>query len=197
LLRPVTAAALALATSLLLAASAPAAVIAPYDGQNPFRCKVQNAGLGVAFPNPAADPFCVKYDKTQQNVTDFGIVDFLLLEPARVLAAAGKCFYNQTDHWTGWVIQDGQPELWNWKGNYFFDLARGIAGAHMDDLRIGGEPADPRSVPGFPAEYLPYFQPGGGGVYTDTVAALPHCAARVDTPEEARHIYRPDWRYPE
>ena len=182
---------------LLGTTAASAAVIAPYDGENPFRCKEQNAGLGVVFPNPAADPFCVRYDKTQQNVTDFGIVDFLLLEPARVLAATSKCFYHQSDHWTGWIIQNGQPELWNWDGSYFFDLARGIAGAHITDFRIGGQPADPTTLPGFPAEYLPYFQPGGGGIYTDTVASKPDCAARVDTPQEINAVYKPGWRYPE
>ena len=27
------------------------------------------------------------------------------IEPARVAAAVPKCFYHQTDHWTGWVVQ--------------------------------------------------------------------------------------------
>ena len=151
----------------------------------------------MVFPNPAADPFCVKYDKTQQNITDFGIVDFLLLEPTRVLAATSKCFYHQSDHWTGWIIQNGQPELWNWDGSYFFDLARGIAGAQHHRLPHRRPARRPRSLPGFPAEYLPYFQPGGGGIYTDTVASTPDCAARVDTPAEVNKVYKPGWRYPE
>ena len=45
--------------SLLCSAAASAAPIAPYNGDNPFRCKTQNTGLGVAFPDPDADPFCV------------------------------------------------------------------------------------------------------------------------------------------
>lgn len=186
-----------LISSLLSSASATAAPIAPYDGDNPFRCKTQNTGLGVAFPDPGADPFCVKYDKTQQNVTEFGIVEFLLLEPDRVAIAAGKCFYHQTDHWTGSVVQGAGPELWNWEGRYFFDKARGIAGAYIQNFRIAGVPADPRSLPGFPPELQAYFGPGGGGVYTDTVASVPSCAARVDTPQEVNKVYRPDWRYPE
>ena len=97
--------------------------VAPYDGSIPFRCKVQNVGTGVDFPNPDADPFCVEFDKTNQNVTDFGIVDFLLNEPARVAAAVPKCFYHQTDHWTGSIDQGGQPVLWHWDGRYFFDKA--------------------------------------------------------------------------
>jgi hypothetical protein len=182
--------------SLLFVTAATAAPIAPYDGENPFKCKTQNTGLGVAFPDPDADPFCVKYDKTQQNVTDFGLVEFLLLEPARVAAAVPKCFYHQTDHWTGSVVQGAGPELWNWEGRYFFDKARGMGGVYVQDFRIGGVPADPRTLPGFPPEYAAYFGPGGGGAYTDTVVAEPQCAARVDTPEEVKKVYRDGWRYP-
>jgi hypothetical protein len=187
---------IALFVSLCLTAAASAAPIAPYDGDNPFRCKTQNTGLGVDFRDPDADPFCVKYDKTQQNVTDFGIVDFLLLEPARVAAAVPKCFYHQTDHWTGSIVQDSGTELWNWEGRYFFDKARGMGGVYVQDFRIGGQPADPRDLPGFPPEYRPYFGPGGGGAYTDTVAADPSCAAKVDTPQEVKKVYRDGWRYP-
>lgn len=189
--------AVVIASLLCLAAPAAAAPIAPYDGENPFRCKTQNTGLGVDFPDPGADPFCVKYDKTQQNVTDLGIVDFLLLEPARVAAAVPKCFYHQTDHWTGSVVQGVGPELWNWEGRYFFDKARGMGGVFVANARVGGVPLDPRTLPGFPPEYEPYFGPGGGGVYTDTIAAEPTCAEKVDTPEEVKKVYKPGWRYPE
>jgi len=187
---------IALIASLLCSAAATAAPIAPYDGENPFRCKTQNTGLGVDYPDPGADPFCVKYDKTQQNVTELGLVEFLLLEPARVAAAVPKCFYHQTDHWTGSVVLGG-PELWNWEGRYFFDKARGIGGVFIANARVGGVPLDPRTLPGFPPEYSAYFGPGGGGVYSDTVAAEPTCAAKVDTPEEVKKVYKPDWRYPE
>ena len=178
------------ASLLCLASSAAAAPIAPYDGDNPFRCKTQNTGFGVDYPNPDADPFCVKYNKTQQNLSELGIVDFLLNEPARVAAAVPKCFYHQTDHWTGWVVQ-GQQELWNWEGRYFFDKARGMGGVYIQNARVAGQPFDPRTLPGFPPEYSPYFGPGGGGVYTDTVAAEPDCAAKVDTPQEVKKVYRP------
>jgi hypothetical protein len=182
--------------SLLCSASALAAPIAPYNGDNPFRCKTQNTGFGVDYPDPGADPFCVKYDKTQQNVTDLGVVEFLLLEPARVAAAVPKCFYHQTDHWTGSVVQGAGTELWNWEGRYFFDKARGMGGVYIQDLRVGGVPLDPRTLPGFPPEYQAYFGPGGGGAYTDTVAAEPSCAAKVDTPEEVKRVYKPGWQYP-
>ena len=130
-------------------------------------------------------------------MTDFGLVEFLLLEPARVSAAVPKCFYHQTDHWTGSVVQGAGPELWNWEGRYFFDKARGMGGVYVQNFRIGGVPADPRALPGFPPEYQAYFGPGGGGAYTDTVAAEPECAASVDTPQEVKKVYRDGWRYPQ
>ena len=170
-------AALGLVTAALLisAGSASAATpVAPYDGDNPFRCELQQLGTGTDFPDPEADPFCVEYDKTSQNVTDFGLVDFLTKEPARVAAAVPKCFYFQEDHWTGSIVQGSSPELWHWDGMYFFDKARGLGGVHVENLRVGGFPADPRLVPGFPTEFLPYFGPGSGGAYlTQTVPLDP------------------------
>ena len=184
-----------LTASLVLATSAAAAPIAPYSGENPFQCEVQNTAFGVDYPNPEADPFCVNYNKTNQNIRHLGLVDFLLLEPARVAAAVDKCFYYQRDRWTGW-IQQGQQELWNWRGRYFFDKARGMGGVFLADVRFLGQAYDPRQLPGFPDELRPYFGPGGGGAYTDTVAAEPACAAKVDTPEEIEQVYQPGWQYP-
>lgn len=178
-------------TSLIFTAAASAAPIAPYDGDNPFKCKTQNTGLGVDFPDPDADPFCVQYDKTQQNVTDFGLVEFLLLEPARVAAAVPKCFYHQTDHWTGSVVQGQPPELWHWDGRYFFDKAKAVGGVSLSNIRLGGVAIDPRVLPGFPMQLWPYFGPGGGGArLVNLGAAEPTCAAKVDTPAEARRVYR-------
>jgi hypothetical protein len=174
------------------AASATAAPIAPYDGTNPFKCKTQKLGTGVDYRNEDADPLCVEFDKTNQNVTDFGIVDFLLNEPARVATAVPKCFYHQTDHWTGSIVQGGQPVLWHWDGKYFFDKAKGMGGVHVENFTIGGFPADPRLLPGFPMELSPYFGPGQGGAYVSLGAGEPTCAARVDTPAEARQVYRRD-----
>ena len=183
---------------LALATAASAAPIAPYDGSNPFRCKTQNVGTGVDYPDPGADPFCVEFDKTNENVTDFGIVDFLLNEPARVAAAVPKCFYHQTDHRTGSIDQGTEPTLWHWDGRYFFDKARGMGGVRVDNLVVAGLPMDPRVLPGFPAEFSPYFGPanGGGAFLAQTVPADPNCAARVDTPQEVKKIYRDGWRYP-
>jgi hypothetical protein len=170
-------------------AQAPAGPYAPYDGHNPFNCVLQQAGMGTEFPDPDADPFCVEYDKTQQNVTDFGLADFLSKEPARVAAASPKCFYFQHDHWTGSVVQGGQPEAWHWDGSYFFDKARGLGGVYAENFRIGGQPADWR--PYAPPEFQPYLAPGGGGgvLIRGEVEPDPRCAERVDSPIERRFVY--------
>jgi hypothetical protein len=77
----------------------------PWDGANPFHCTVQNAGFGTKVPDPGADPYCVSFNKTRQNISQLGLLDFLLKEPARVAAATPKCFYFQEDHWRGSVVQ--------------------------------------------------------------------------------------------
>jgi hypothetical protein len=184
-------------TSLALAAGASAATpVAPYDGHNPFRCSLQRVGTGTAFPDPGADPFCVEFNKRSQNVTDLGVVDFLLREPARVAAASTKCFYYQVDHWTGSIVQGQPPELWHWDGRYFFDKARAVGGVFVDNLRLAGQTADPRLLPGFPSAYRPFFGPGRGGVrLVDLGAAEPSCAAKIDTPAEARRVYRNPYEY--
>ena len=182
----------ALCAPLALASTASGATpVAPYDGQNPFRCQLQRVGTGTSFPDPGADPFCVEFDKRSQNVTDLGIVDFLLKEPARVAAASLKCFYHQTDHWTGSVVQGQPPELWHWDGRYFFDKAKAVGGVSLSNIRFGGMSVDPRLLPGFPMQLWPYFGPGHGGArLVNLGAAEPTCAAKVDTPAEARRVYR-------
>jgi hypothetical protein len=139
-------------------------VLGPWDGANPFNCQIQNVGTGTDFPDPGADPFCVEFDKTQQSLLpDAGLIDFLANEPARVAAAAPKCFYFQRDHWTGALVQGQPPELWHWDGNYFFDKAKGIGGVAVDNFRIGGQPASGYAYA--PDQYKPFFtQNGGGGV---------------------------------
>ncbi len=162
----------------------------PWDGSNPFKCVNQDVGTGTDFPYPNADPFCVEFDKTSQNITDFGIVDFLSKEPARTAAAATKCFYFQQDHWTGSIVQDEQPELWHWDGRYYFDRAKGTGGVSIHNFRIGGQPADMR--PFVPDAYKPYFYGNGGGGVKVVFESDPDpiCGARVDTPNERRAIYR-------
>jgi hypothetical protein len=171
------------------AAEQPTGPYAPWDGSNPFNCTIQDVGTGTDFPDPGADPFCVEFDKTQQNVTDLGILDFLANEPARTAAAVDKCFYFQTDHWTGSIVQGEDPELWHWDGQYFFDKAIGAGGVNIQNFRILGQPASfpPGSLP---PQFEPYFDQGGGGAYVVTsIPADPSCAAKVDTPEEQAQIY--------
>ena len=181
-------AALAMA-ALPAAASAQSPPIAPWDGTNPFNCVEQDVGTGTDFPDPAADPFCVKFDKTNQNVTDFGIIDFTAQEPARVAAAATKCFYFQNDHWAGSIQQGQPPETWHWQGRYFFDRAKGIGGVSVTEFRVGGTPMD--ATPYVPPEYAGYFSPAGGGgaIVTQESEIDSSCAQKVDTEEERAAVY--------
>ena len=172
---------LALAAGLAtLVAAAPAAgqgLVNGYDGTNPFNCVLQQAGYGSTVPDPHADPFCVEYQKDRQNVTDLGVVEFLSHEPARFELAGDKCFYYQHDHCRGSIVQDnGQTETYHWDGSYFFDQARGLGGAYVENFTINNQTGDPRDLPGFPAEYKPYFGKGRGGAYTTkTVGVNPKC----------------------
>ena len=195
-----------LAAVLTLAFAAPAAAqspypegpFAPWDGTNPFNCTVQDAGLGTEVPDPDADPYCVEFDKTQQNLSDAGLFEFLAGEPARVAAAGPKCFYFQTDHWTGSVVQGEEPELWHWDGQYFFDKAKGVGGVNVQNFRILGQPASPSDYGEVPEEMAPYMDQSGGGAYIigDTDVD-PNCVAKVDTPEEAAQVYAGAGRVPE
>ena len=189
-----------IAIALALACAAPAAAQSPYppgqpyapwDGTNPFNCVLQDAGTGTVVPDPGADPYCVEFDKTQQNVTDFGIFAFLANEPARFGAAGPKCFYFQSDHWTGSVVQGTPPELWHWDGQYFFDKAFGVGGVNVQNFRIGGQPASPSDYGQVPPEFAPYMNQSGGGSYIISQAGQvdPNCAVRVDTPEEQAQVY--------
>ena len=152
-----------------------------WDGVNPFKCVLQNAGSGSAVPDPGADPYCVFFDKTHQSVTDLGIVQFLSLEPARSAAAIPKCFYFQSDHWRGSIVQsDGQTEIYEFYGHYFFDKARGAGGVWVTDFNINGHSEDPNQIPGIPPQYAEFLGPGTGGVQGNaSVPADPSCAARA------------------
>jgi hypothetical protein len=151
-----------------------------WDGTNPFLCTIQNVATGTDFPNPEADPFCVEFDKTHQNVDQLGVVDFLSKEPARVAAASDKCFYFQSDHWRG-TVSEGVPEseTYAWDGHYYFNKATGAGGVYVENFRFGGQSGDPTVLPGFPEEWKPYFSQGRGGVQAiGDVQADPRCAAK-------------------
>jgi hypothetical protein len=167
------------ALSLIAAAARSSAPPSPWDGTNPFSCTIQDAGLGPTGPDPAADPYCVRFDKTHQNVTQLGIVDFLLKEPARTAAAAPKCFYFQEDHWRGSVVQsDQRTVVYEFQGHYFFDKATGDGGAWVTGFSIAGQTFDPTALPGFPPGYGGYFGPGTGGFIThNDVPTDPRCVA--------------------
>jgi hypothetical protein len=182
---------IAVVALLACCASASAATQAPtgWDGTNPFACTLQNAGFGTDVPDPAADPYCVEFDKRRQNVTQLGVVDFLSKEPARVAAATPKCFYFQSDHWRGSVVQeDGTTKTYEWDGHYFFDKARAEGGVWVTNFSLNGKTQDPSRLPGIPQDYARYFGPGTGGVITrNQVEADPACAARAK--KEPEKIY--------
>jgi hypothetical protein len=130
-------------------------------------------------PDPGADPYCVSFDKTNQNVTQLGLLTFALNEPARTAAAVPKCFYFQEDHWRGSVIQsDGSTELYEFIGHYFFNKATGDGGVWITDFNVAHQTFDPTQIPGFPPADGQYFGPGTGGVIThDDLPVDPQCAA--------------------
>jgi hypothetical protein len=176
----------AIASSLSLLAAAPAGALSPptgWNGANPFNCELQYAGFGTAFPHPDADPFCVDFDKRRQNVTDLGVVDFLSQEPARVAAAVPKCFYFQSDHWRGSVVQgDPSTKTYEWDGHYFFDKATGDGGVWVTNFNVNGQTYDPSAIPGIPADYARYFGPGTGGTIThNSIPSDPRCVELART----------------
>jgi len=165
------------ALALAFAAPSLGATLKPWDGTNPFVCTMQYAGEGTTFPDPNADPFCVDYDKTHQDVSQLGLVNFLTKEPARVAAALNKCWYFQQDHWTGQIIAgDGSTETYHFDGHYFFDKRWGAGGVYVENFTINHQTADPSQLPGFPAAWKPYFGPGRGGVMMSAeVRTDPQC----------------------
>ena len=169
------------ALALALPPTAAAAPLEGYDGSNPFVCTLQQVGKGTDFPDPRADPFCVEYDKTEQNVTELGVVEFLSKEPARVAVALDKCFYYQRDHWRGSIVQeDGRTVTYTFDGSYFFDRARGVGGAYVENFKLAGQTGDPTSLPGFPAEYRPFFGNGRGGIRSGQgIVMEPRCVERA------------------
>jgi hypothetical protein len=153
-----------------------------WDGTNPFNCTLQQAGFGATVPDPGADPYCVDFDKRRQNISELGVADFLLNEPARVAAAVPKCFYFQSDHWRGSIVQnDGSTKTYEWDGHYFFDKARGEGGVWVTNFNLNGKTYDPSSMPGIPPDWSRYFGPGTGGVIThNQIPGDPNCAARLN-----------------
>jgi hypothetical protein len=167
----------------VFAAAAPGASgpPAPWDGVNPYQCELQYAGSGATVSHPDADPFCIDFDKRHQSVADLGVVAFLAQEPARTALASDKCFYFQSDHWRGSVVQsDGSTKTYEWDGHYFFDKATGDGGVWVTNFNLNGRTFDPSTIPGLPAQYAEHFGPGTGGFIThNEVPADPNCVAQA------------------
>jgi glycine/D-amino acid oxidase-like deaminating enzyme len=118
--------------------------LAPYHDP-PFTCTVIDYGTAApTLPAPAADPLCVRYDKTNITVSTLGVVDFLAAEPGRFAIVAGKCSYWQQDHWAVRVTPGTTPIV-EWEGSYWYDGRTGSAGGIFGDFRVDGHPADGRA----------------------------------------------------
>lgn len=172
---------LLMATMAACTTPAHAATVTGYDGSNPFDCELQQAGTGTDVPDPGADPLCIEYDKTRQNLTRAEIVPFLLGEPARFALAGDKCWYYQHDHWHGSVDQDLEStETYNWDGGYFWDKAAGVFGVYVENFTINNQSTDPTGWPGFPEPWRPHFGYGRGGVrLIDSIPVDLSCAERA------------------
>ena len=186
----------ALVAALLAATPASADPFVPYDGSNPYKCRLQQLGTGVDFPDPNADPMCVEYDKTNQDLAGLGVVGFLANEPARTAIARDKCFYYQRDEWRGSVLEGGGIETYHWNGGYFFDRAKGNGGVFVENVRVLGSGGDPGYVNYVPEPFRPFFNPtGGGGAARFDMDVDPRCVAMVDTPRERARVYRHPGRH--
>jgi hypothetical protein len=175
----------ALLTGLMgaIPSSAATSGMGPYDGRPPFHCKIQHVGTGTSFPHPKADPLCVDYDKSHQNLDHLGVVDFLMHEPARVAIVNGKCAYYQRDHWRLAVLQDDEAtEIYNWDGAYWYDMATGAGGVFVKNFTINNRSTDFGSFPGLPAKYKRYFGYGRGGWQASTAVPVnPGCVRPAAT----------------
>jgi hypothetical protein len=109
------------------------------------------------------------------------VVDFLSKEPARVAAATDKCWYHQSDHWRGSIVQsDPTTKTYEWDGSYFFDKSTGDGGVYVKNFNFNGQTFDPRDLPGFPHQYDNFYGPGTGGLIThNSVQADPRCVAQA------------------
>jgi hypothetical protein len=108
-----------------------------------------------------------------------------------VAAAVPKCFYYQEDHWRGSLIQSNQQTVvYEFYGHYFFNKATGDGGVWVTGLTVAGQTFDPRTLPGFPPQWDPYFGPGTGGVIShDDVPVDPSCVTTANN--QPAPIYAP------
>jgi hypothetical protein len=163
-------------TGIVLGAGALLGSPQPWDGTNPFAdsCVLQQAGFEATGPDPGAEPYCVEFDKRQQNLDRLGLVDFVLKEPARVAAAVGKCRYFQADHWRGSIVQaDGRTKTYEFDGRYFFDKSTGNGGVSIENFNVNGRSGDPSAY--LPPGLREFTGPGRFGAITRN--ALPFQSA--------------------
>ena len=124
-------------------AAGPAPGPRPYSAP-PFaaQCRWHRYGDGVAPPLSLTgqEPLCVEYSKRDITAASGGAIRFALAEPARFIIAIPACRYWQRDHWRFRISPGGRPYV-AWDGSYWFDKARGEAGARLSNVTVAGRPA--------------------------------------------------------
>ena len=118
-------------------------------------------GFGTAFPQPDADPFCVEFDKRAPERDQLGVVDFLSQEPARVAAASPQVLL-LPDRPLARLDRAGRrrPPRPTAGTALLLRQGEGAGGVAVSELPRGRPVGRPAAVPGFPAEYRPYFGKG-------------------------------------
>ena len=159
---------------------------------NPFACTLQQAGFEATAPTATRRPTRTASSSTSAARTSPSSASSTSCrkEPARVAAAADKCFYFQSDHWRGSIVQDdGSTKTYEWDGHYFFDKARGEGGAWVDELQRQRPHRGPEQGPGHPAGVRAAHGPGHRrrARRRRSVEADPRCAERAQ--REPEKIY--------
>ena len=154
----------------------------PWDGANPFHCTIQNAGQGTTVPDPGADPYCVRFDKTNQNVTQLGIVD--VPQPRSRRGSPPPCRSAPTSRRTTGAGRSSSPtdapSCTSSSGTTSSTRRPATAASGSSDFTVAGQTFDPTTLPGFPPAYRRYFGPGTGGFIThDDVPGRPELRARL------------------
>ena len=113
---------------------------------------IQNVGFGTDFPDPDADPFCVEFDKRRQNFTEFGIVDFLAQEPARVAAAVAQVLLlpARSLDLVGRPGGRARPSSTTGTGATTSTRRAAPAASYVENFTFNNQTGDPRLVPGLP-----------------------------------------------
>ena len=154
--------------------------ITGWNGINPFHCDLQQAGFDPVGPGARRGPVLRRVRQAPPERHRAGRRGVPQPRAGAVAAAGPKCFYFQSDHWRGSIVQDdGSTKTYEWDGHYFFDKAKGDGGAWVTNFNVNGQTGDPSQIPGIPQEFAAVHGAGD---------------RRRDHPQ--RHPRRPELRRP-